>query len=95
MEIFAHEYIPIDFKFYTPLIVYTVRILCLVNNIVLTKTTVTQNQVMLSYHTVHRLYFQAVVFEATIVWNILFKAGCPSCHSFNISQTIHPPIEIF
>ena len=35
--------------------------------ILLTKTTAAQNEVMLSYHSVHGLYFLAVVFVATIV----------------------------
>ena len=34
--------------------------------IILTKTTAAQNEVALSYHRVRGLYFQAVVFEATI-----------------------------
>ena len=35
-------------------------------NIILTKTTAAQNEVVLSYHRVCGLYFLAVVFEATI-----------------------------
>ena len=35
----------------------------------LTKTTVAQNEVALSYHIVRGLYFQAVVFVATIIYN--------------------------
>ena len=35
-------------------------------SILLTKTTAAQNEVALSYHKVHGLYFLAVVFEETI-----------------------------
>ena len=40
----------------------------------LTKTTAAQNEDALSYHRVRGLYFQAVVFVATIV--ILFASLC-------------------
>ena len=36
-------------------------------NILLTKTTATRNEVALSYHRVRGLYFQTVVFVATII----------------------------
>ena len=49
--------------------------------ILLTKTNVVQNEDALSYHRVRGLYFQAVVFEASIVvtvsmllWTIMYNS---------------------
>ena len=39
---------------------------CAVNTTLLTKTTAAQNEDVLSYHRVRGLYFQAVVFVATV-----------------------------
>ena len=39
--------------------------------ILLTQTTAVQNEVILSYHKVHRLYFLAVVFVRSILYCVL------------------------
>ena len=39
------------------------------NTILLTKTTAAQNEVALSYHRVRGLYFLAVVFATTVIYN--------------------------
>ena len=40
---------------------------CSVANILLTKTTAPENEVALTYHRVRGLYFQTVIFAATMI----------------------------